>query len=155
RSLRSGSAVAIAPSELFQPSVAAREDASVPLAGSVVAHAVMLGAFALLIGAAPAAPKPLPRLDTSSLVFLAMPGPGGGGGGGGLQQPAPPPRAELQGASRMRSPIVTRRAVPGPKTEPRPEPPPDPTPVQKPAEPPPPEQKPDPAPPIAAPVATV
>jgi TonB family protein len=155
RSLRSGSGVAIAPRELFQPSVARREDAGVPLAGSVLAHAVLLGAFALLIGAAPVAPKPLPRFDNSSLVFLAMPGPGGGGGGGGLKQTTPPPRAELQGASRMRSPVITRRTVEGPKTEPRPEPPPVPIPVDKPAEPPPPEQKPDPAPPIVAPVATV
>src|SRR5579872_3937861 len=31
------------------------------------------------------------------LVFLAEPGPGGGGGGGGLEQPAPPPKARLEG----------------------------------------------------------
>jgi outer membrane biosynthesis protein TonB len=155
RSLRSGTGGVIAPRELFQASVAPRDNAGGPLAGSALAHVVMLGAFALLLGTAPAAPTAQPRIDTSNLVFLVTPGPGGGGGGGGLKQPAPPPRAELQGSSRMRSPVVTRRVVEGPKTEPRPEPPPDPTPVQKPVEPPPPEQKPDPSPPVVAPVATV
>ena len=154
RALRSGSDVHAAVPDLFQPALAQHREAGVPLAGSVLAHAVILGAFALLIGAAPVVPRSQ-RFDTSSLVFLATPGPGGGGGGGGLKQPAPPPRAELQGASRMRSPVVTQRVVQGPKTEPRPEPPPDPTPVAKPVEPPPPEQKPEPAPPIVAPVATV
>jgi periplasmic protein TonB len=155
RSIRSGTGVAIAPRELFNPPAERPQDAGVPLAGSVIAHALMLGAFALLFGITPVAPKPATRFDPSSLVYLATPGPGGGGGGGGLKQPAAPPRAELQGASRMRSPVVTKRVVEGPKSEPRPEPPPDPTPVEKPVEPPPPEQKPDPAPPVVAPVASV
>jgi periplasmic protein TonB len=154
RTLRSGSALPAAVPELFQPALAQHREPGVPLAGSALAHAVILGAFALLIGAAPVVPRSQ-RFDTTSLVFLATPGPGGGGGGGGLKQPATPPRAELQGASPMRSPVVTQRVVEGPKTPPRPEPPPDPTPVPKPAEPPPPEQKPEPAPPVVAPVASV
>ena len=40
------------------------------------------------------------------LVFLAEPGPGGGGGGGGLEQPAPPPKARLEGTKKISSPIV-------------------------------------------------
>jgi protein TonB len=155
RSFRAGSSLQVAAPELFQPAVGEHRDAGVTFAGAALAHAVILGVFALLLGVPPAAPRPMPRFDTASLVFLAAPGPGGGGGGGGLKQLAPPPRAELQGASRMRSPVVTRRVVKGPDTKPQPDPPSDPTPVSKPAEPPPPEQKPEPAPPIVAPVATV
>jgi periplasmic protein TonB len=155
RTLRDGADLPSAAPELFQRELTQGRDAGVPLAGSALAHALILGGLALLIGAGPAAPRSFPRFDTTNLVFLATPGPGGGGGGGGLKQPLPPPRAELAGASRMRSPVPTHRVVEGPKTEPRPEPPPDPEPVPKPSEPPPPEQKPDPTPPIVAPVATV
>jgi TonB family protein len=155
RTLRAGSALPVAAPELFQPTVARPSDAGVPLAGSALAHVVMLGALALLMGTTPAAPKPLPRFDTTNLVFLSTPGPGGGGGGGGLKQQAPPPRAELEGTRRMRSPVVRKRVVQGPRTEPRPDPPPNADPVPKPAEPPPPEQKPEPSPPLVAPIATV
>ena len=114
RTLRSGSALPAAVPELFQPALAQHREPGVPLAGSALAHAVILGAFALLIGAAPVVPRSQ-RFDTTSLVFLATPGPGGGGGGGGLKQPAPPPRAELQGASPMRSPVVTAARRPRPQ----------------------------------------
>jgi periplasmic protein TonB len=154
RRLRSGAPPPSHP-QLFQPAAAEHRDAAFPLAGSALAHVLVVGGFALLMGAAPVAPRALPRFDTTNLVFLSTPGPGGGGGGGGLKHPTAPPRAELEGASRMRSPVITQRVVQGPKTEPRPDPPPDPEPVPEPSEPPPPQQKPEPAPPIAAPVATV
>jgi periplasmic protein TonB len=153
RSFRGGSSATL-PRELFQPAFTPHREAGVPLAGSAMAHAVILGAFAFLVGIGPAPSLSQARLDTTRLVFLATPGPGGGGGGGGLKQVAPPPRAELQGTNRMRSPVVTQRVVEGPKTEAKPAPP-APTPAAKPEEPPPPEQKPDPEPQIVAPVATL
>ena len=141
---------------LFETAASERRHAAGPLAASALAHAAMLGGFALLMTIGAAAPRRVAAFDTTRLVFMALPGPGGGGGGGGLRQPTPPARAELKGASRMPSPVITQRVVRGPKKEPeRPAPTPAPEPVQKPSEPPPPEQKPDPAPPIVAPVASV
>ena len=119
RSIRTGTHLMTAVPELFQRAGAGRREAGVPFAGSALAHALMLGGFVLLMGMGTPVQRPPMRLDTTSLVFLAIPGPGGGGGGGGLKQPAPPPRAELAGTSRMRSPVPTRPSVQGPKTEPQ------------------------------------
>jgi TonB family protein len=145
----------ITPPELFQHGPTGTREARIPLVGSTLAHALMLGGMVLMMGIGSAQPEPVTRFDKTDLVFLALPGPGGGGGGGGLKQPAPPPRAELKGTSRMRSPVPTLKAVKGPKTEPRPAPPAEPLPEPKPAEPPPPPQAPEPEPPVLAPVATV
>ena len=74
-----------------------RREAGVPLAGSALAHALMLGRLCAADRGRASRPAAAARIDASNLVFLATPGPGGGGGGGGLKQPAPPPRAELRG----------------------------------------------------------
>jgi protein TonB len=153
RSLRTGTHLSASVPELFQGAVADRREAGVPFAGSALAHVVMLGGIALLLGMDPPRPTAAARIETANLVFLAIPGPGGGGGGGGQKQTAPPARAELSGSRRLRSPVPTLRTVQGAKTEPAPAPRPEP--ATEPAEPPPPPQQPVPAPPVVAPVATV
>jgi periplasmic protein TonB len=155
RSIKAGTVPPTAAPELFQRATVDPRETGLPIVGSALAHALMLGGLVLMMGVGSASPQPAARFDTTDLVFLAVPGPGGGRGGGGLQQPAPPPRAELQGTSRLRSPVPTQRVVQGPKSAPRPDPPPDPDPAPKPAEPPPPEQKPDATAPVVAPIATV
>jgi protein TonB len=155
RSLRGGLVLPTTVPDLFQYGRADTREARVPLVGSTLAHAVMLGGLVLIVGMGSARPEPVARFDRTELVFLTTPGPGGGGGGGGLKQPAPPPRAEMKGASRMRSPVPTLKTVKGPRTEPQPEPAPVPAPKPEPVEPPPPQQEPEPEPPVVAPVATV
>ncbi len=155
RSLRKVAPLPILEPALFQAPARERREPGVPLAGSALVHGLMLGGFALLLSVGATSPQPIPRFETTHLVFLPLPGPGGGGGGGGLKEPTPPARAELKGTSRMRSPVPARESVQGPKTEPAPVIPEPPVAVPKPAEPPPPPQEPDPAPPVVAPVATV
>lgn len=106
-----------------------------PFAASTILHGsvVMLIALLTAVGLKGRAPENAQR-DTTRLVFLALPGPGGGGGGGGLSRPEPPARAELKGASSLRSPVRTEpRKAPERKIErtPRPQPP-APVPVEKP-----------------------
>ena len=155
RSLRGGMVLPTTVPELFQHGIPDTREARVPVVGSTLAHAVIFGGLVLMMGMGSARPETAARFDRTELVFLTTPGPGGGGGGGGLKQPAPPPRAEMKGASRMRSPVPTLKAIKGPKTEPRPDPPPAPAPEPEPVEPPPPQQEPEPEPPVIAPVATV
>jgi periplasmic protein TonB len=131
----------IAPAEagaLFIPSAPGRSPAGRALAASGALHAAVLGCLVFLttLGVATA---PEQRTKTPvRLVFLAVPGPGGGGGGGGFRQPAPPPKAEMKGASIERSPVppprrvITRRPEPQPRKIP---PPVRPTPVERPVEP--------------------
>ena len=96
RHIRFGAALP-ATAGLFQQALGTEREAGVPLLGSAVAHALMLGGFAFLMSVGAASPRPVPTLETTHLVFLPLPGPGGGGGGGGLRQPAPPPRAGCAG----------------------------------------------------------
>jgi len=123
------------------------------LAASGALHGTALLLF-LLLTMSVAAPDVLP-VAPMRLVFLATPGPGGGGGGGGLKQPTPPPKAQMKGASVLKSPVppprppTTRKPEPEPKKTP---PPPAPEPVAKPVEPPPP-APPKPLPQVVAPVA--
>jgi periplasmic protein TonB len=98
-----------------------------------------------------------PLISPARLVFLATKGPGGGGGGGGLKMPAPPRRAEMKGASTLRSPVPPPRPITTRKPEPKVErpltPPVRPTPAPKPVEPPPPAPAPpEPMPQVVAPV---
>ena len=156
RQLRSEIAAPPVPDLFEAPDTASRRrQPGGPFAASALAHALMLGGFALLMTLGATAPARVAAIDTTRLVFLALPGPGGGGGGGGLKQPKPTQRAELKGSMKMRSPVSTAKVIEGPKTESKPDPPVLPEPAPKPVEPPPPEQKPDPAPPVVAPVATV
>ena len=156
RSIRAGAPMLAAPPALFQPSAAERREAGVPLVGSVVAHAVMIGGFALMLGVGAATHEPAARIDKSNLVFLISPGPGGGGGGGGLQQRAPAARAAIRGISARRSPVRTERVVEPKAPEPeKPLPAAVPEPAPRVEEPPPAPPQPEPAPPVVAPVATV
>jgi periplasmic protein TonB len=141
------------PGELFRP--LPRSDRS-PLGAffaSGTLHAIVFAGLGLLttMGVA-TAPRETPQ--SMRLVFLATPGPGGGGGGGGLRQPAPPPRAELEGAAALRSPVpppvTIRRPAPAAR---RPPPPIRPRPVERPIEPPP-SAAPAPMPQVVAPVVT-
>lgn len=129
---------------LFDRPTFAHAPTRLPVAFSSAFHASIAACLVVLstIGSPAAAQlDPSNELITTRLVFLATPGPGGGGGGGGLRQPAPPPRAKLEGKAKLDSPLPVRKA---PKAvEPAPKPP----------EPPP--QKPEPLPPIVAPVVSI
>jgi TonB family protein len=142
---------------LFRPHAGASRSPGSALAASGALHAAVLGCLVLLatMGVA-TAPE---RRDTTPvrLVFLATPGPGGGGGGGGLRQPAPPPKAEMKGASPLRSPVPPPRPITTKPPEPKPVATPPPVAIQpapKPVEPPPPAPAPVPLPQVVAPVAT-
>ncbi|MBI3493084.1 MAG: energy transducer TonB [Acidobacteria bacterium] len=77
---------------------------------SSTVHAGMLAAFVMI-----ATFNQAPRIassdatshlvDSMQLVFLATPGPGGGGGGSGFEQPAPPPKALIEGNRTVSSPV--------------------------------------------------
>ncbi len=141
---------------LFAPAQRVAPHRGMPAAASGAFHAGLLGVMVLIgtlaVRTAPAEQKPA---DLVRLVFVATPGPGGGGGGGGLRQPRPPAKAQLEGKSRLASPVtvakvaraepVKRIETPPPPPPPRPEPRPEPPP-------PPPPAPPAPAPPVAAPV---
>ncbi len=89
------------------------ESAPVFAASSTV-HAGMLAAL-VIIATFNVAPRiansdaPTHLVDSLQLIFLATPGPGGGGGGSGLQQPAPPPKAMLEGKRAVSSPAPDAR----------------------------------------------
>ncbi len=157
RSLRGGMVLPATVPELFQHGTGDTREARVPLVGSTLAHAVMLGGLVLMMGMGAARPEPVTRFDQTELVFLTRPGPGGAGGGGGLKQPAPPPRAEIErrepdaepgadpeGGRRPQRGAETAAGAGGPRFR-----------SPKPVEPPPPPQRPEPEPPVVAPVATV
>jgi protein TonB len=142
---------------LFRPHAGSRRTPGSALAASGALHAAVLGCLVLLatMGVA-SAPE---RRDTTPvrLVFLATPGPGGGGGGGGLRQPSPPPKAEMKGASPLRSPVPPPRPITTRRPEPKPVATPPPAPVQpapKAVEPPAPAPAPVLLPQVVAPVAT-
>lgn len=127
-------------------------------AASVAAHAAVLGVLALLTAETMSEPRPpAPPPEQTRLVFVASPGPGGGGGGGGLKQPAPPPKAQMQGRAEMRSPVPPpRRIVADRPVAPRAIPPPmRPRPVERPTEPAPPAVVTKPLPQVTAPLATI
>jgi protein TonB len=138
---------------LFAPLRGTAPRRGMPAAASGVFHAGLLAAMVFItslgVRTEPAERRPA---DPVRLVFLATPGPGGGGGGGGLRQPKPAARAEIKGASRLRSPIAVPRR-PDPEPVKRVETPPAaPKPSPEPAPPPP--APPAPAPPVVAPVVT-
>ena len=135
---------------LFRPRPGDQRRGGMPLVLSGGLHAGLAAAIVLLttMGMTASHARMTPQdFKALRMVFLATPGPGGGGGGGGLKQPAPPPKAELKGAQKIRSPLPVRR--PPPPIEP---------PVQRvtnPPPPPPPPLKAEPLPPIVAPIAPV
>jgi TonB family protein len=126
RSLRMGTTLLTPEPNLFQRPAADGRKPGLPIAASTAVHVLLATTVALMLGAGPAAPRVMSRIDPANLIFLTTPGPGGGGGGGGSRQPTPPARAELAGPSRMRSPVATRRAAaprkPEPMAAPKPEP---------------------------------
>lgn len=140
---------------LFATSPAQVRSGRMPYAASGALHAGILTTLVLLAGlGVRTQPAEQKMIEPARLVFLTTPGPGGGGGGGGLRNPLPPPRAEIRGASKLKSPVtVTRKAerVEPPKRVETP-PPPAPEPVPEPLPPPPPQ--PAPTPPVVAPVVT-
>lgn len=142
--------------QLFAPGVRGGRSPVSALAASGALHAAMLGVFALVttIGFTPARELPK-RLEPARLVFLATPGPGGGGGGGGLKQPKLPPRAEMKGTAKLKSPVPppTRRPNRPPEREVRrPAVPVAPRPAPDPVEPPAPPLRPVVTPQVVAPV---
>jgi len=89
------------------------ESAPVFAASSTV-HAGMLAALVIIatFNVAPRIANSDARthlVDSMQLIFLATPGPGGGGGGSGLQQPAPPPKAMVEGKRAVSSPAPDAR----------------------------------------------
>ena len=146
-----------APTDLFQPPAAAHRSPGRALVASGALHAAVLAGLVLVttMELASAPPEPVPDPTPVRLVFFATPGPGGGGGGGGLRQPAPPPRAELTGKSRLKSPVPPPRPKKPepepPKVPPRPI---RPQPAERPVEPPPPPSVVAPLPQVVAPVVT-
>lgn len=153
RMLRDGS-VAPPEREIFAPPVAARRSSGPALAASGALHVTAYGVVLLLLGLSSATDL-RQQLEPARLVFLATAGPGGGGGGGGLKQPAPPPKAELKSASRLKSPVPPPRVLtsrkPQPEVKRTPPPPvePKPAPVDPPVPP-----KPVVIPQVVAPVVT-
>ncbi|MBI3399953.1 MAG: TonB family protein [Acidobacteria bacterium] len=93
-------------------------------AASSALHAGMLAAL-VLVATFNVAPRivnfdaPAHLVDPMQLIFLATPGPGRGGGGSGFEQPAPPPKATLEGKRTVSSPAPEVRQptpiVPAPK----------------------------------------
>jgi TonB family protein len=108
---------------LYSGSDAALESTPVFAASSTL-HAGMLAAL-MLVATFNVAPRlansdaPTHLVNSMQLIFLATPGPGGGGGGSGLEQPAPPPKARLEGTRPVSSPVPVvrepRPIVPAPK----------------------------------------
>jgi protein TonB len=138
---------------LFTPPQRAERSPVRALAASGALHVIAFVALAFLTSLK-VATAPHESATPVRLVFLATPGPGGGGGGGGLRQSAPPTRAELKGASALRSPVtppVVHRPDPQPQRRPKPVAV-RPETVEPPAPPPP--APPEPMPEIVAPVAT-
>jgi TonB family protein len=148
----------IAPRAMFAGRGAGVRSAGRGALGSTALHAGMLATLVIAtsLGVDPEI-REQPPPEPVRLVFLNTKGPGGGGGGGGLKQPAPPPKAQMKGPSRLRSPIPPPRRLTARKPEPKVErpitPPPRPAPVPKPVEPPPPAPPPpQPMPQVVAPV---
>jgi TonB family protein len=155
RILRGGAAPADL-RQLFRAHAAGKSSPGGAFAASGALHAALLGCL-LFLTTLSVATAPEGRTETPvRLVFLATPGPGGGGGGGGLRQPAPPPKARLQGPSIERSPVAPPRTITTRPPTPKPEivpPPVRPQPVARPIDPPP-VPAPRPVPQVVAPVAT-
>ena len=126
---------------LFAPPPESARRGGVPLAASGALHAAVFAVMVLLTSLGVRSEPTQARVeDPVRLVFLATPGPGGGGGGGGLRQPLPPPKAQLRGESKLKSPVTVARPVERREPEKRVETPPAPAP------------QPAPTPPVTAPV---
>jgi TonB family protein len=125
------------PHALFEEPQSAKPRHAPALAASGAIHAAILVILIVItgLGLSSATPQPETR-ELSRLVFIVSPGPGGGGGGGGLRMQAPPARAELKSAAKIKSPVPPPR-IPERKQEPRaePVPPPAPRPEPTPVEP--------------------
>jgi TonB family protein len=156
----SGLAVPPGTREIFSAPPAERRASGPALAASGAFHAFVFAtiAFITTLGVSSAAKDATVVPEKLRMVFLAIPGPGGGGGGGGLRQPAPPPRAQLQGVSAVKSPVPPPRRLASRRVEPKvrtpPPPPVRPKPVERPVDPPPVAVSPEPMPQVVAPVAT-
>lgn len=150
--------VTVGARDLFAPPPLGTRSAGRGVVGATAVHAGVLAALVLATSLgleSDAFERPL--LHPVRLVFLDTKGPGGGGGGGGLRQPALPPKAEMKGPSKLRSPVPPPKPITARKPEPKVErpltPPVRPAPVPKPAEPPPPPPPaPEPMPQVVAPV---
>ena len=135
----------IAAPQLFCPPAYAQRSAGLPILASTSFHAVIVAMVLVLstVGLTSSEEPPVENeTEPIRLVYLNLPEPGGGGGGGGLRQPAPPPRAEREGARRVSSPLPAR-------TPPKPV-----VPVPEPVDPEPEVLEHEPLPPIAAPLLT-
>lgn len=155
RTLKRANAARTQPHGLFSPPPATGRRRGAPLAASGALHAGALAAIVLIASlGVRTEPREQRAQDTARLVFLVSPGPGGGGGGGGLRQRTPPPKAEIRGESKLRSPVTVTRKVERPEPPKRVETPPPPVPVAQPAPEPEPVPPPPPAPtpPVVAPV---
>lgn len=145
--------------ELFAPPPAALRSRGAGVAASSAIHGGILALLVLIttLGLTSADEPPSERIEAARLVFLATPGPGGGGGGGGLRQPAPPPKAEMKGLTKIKSPVpppkrlTTRKPLPEPPRRPQPV---VATPAPRPIDPPPPAPRPPLNPQVIAPVVT-
>jgi protein TonB len=148
----------VGPRDLFAPPARGARSAARGLVGSTALHGGLLAALVLVTSLGLESDVlEKPPVTQVRLVFLNTKGPGGGGGGGGLRMPKPPPKAQMKGPSRLRSPVPPPRPVTARKPEPKVErpltPPVRPTPVPKPVEaPPPPPPAPQPMPQVVAPV---
>lgn len=146
--------------DLFAPPAAAPASPFAGFAGSGGVHLSMLALLVIVtsLGLTSAEEKVPQRIDPARLVFLVTPGPGGGGGGGGLKRPDPPAKAEMRGASPVRSPVPPPKPITVRKPEPPVRPPqpviPAPQPAPRPVDPPPPAPRPPVTPQVVAPVVT-
>ena len=99
-------------SALLDRSAVDPQSRNLSLAMSTSLHGIVVLGVALLttvqLTTATEDPAQLEPPVLARLVFVAEPGPGGGGGGGGLRQPAPPPKAERKGPSKVSSPVPPR-----------------------------------------------
>jgi protein TonB len=142
--------------DLFAPPQAGERSPGAALAASSALHGGMLALLVLITSLGlTSAEEPAQRLESPRLVFVATPGPGGGGGGGGLRQPAPPPKAQMKGPAKIKSPVPPpkRLTTRKPEAEVRREPPPvPPRPVPRPIDPPAPAPRPAVTPQVVAPV---
>jgi periplasmic protein TonB len=158
RALKAASAGRPQPRGLFAPPRQQARHPGAPLAASSALHLGALAIMVLIAGlGVRTAPSEQRTQEPAHLVFVVSPGPGGGGGGGGLRQSTPPPRAEIRGKSKLRSPVTVARKIERPEPPKRvetPVPPPAPVVQPKPEPVPPPPPAPAPTPPVVAPVVT-
>ena len=141
------------PVRLFAPHLPDERRGRGPFAASGALHA---GVLTILVAVASIGVRTAPTIrteqDTARLVFVVSPGPGGGGGGGGLRDRQPAPKAEIRGASKLRSPVTVTPRSTRPERKERVDTTPPAVVPRSDAVPPPPQSAPVPTPPVVAPV---